>query len=105
MELSNQATPSFQQLCDLEPRLLDFFPHIREFRYGRRRDQSGGADLLEWLGAGKKKGIRTEIGELVGPWRQGGPHPVLSKFSAYDVVCDVIYEYLTHHCANRWDGV
>jgi hypothetical protein len=76
---------TWQDLIDLEPRLLALYNRALAIRNGNRP-----FDALDvWIGSGYRDGIKAEMVELVG-WNRRD-RPELATNEAYDIAYDKIY--------------
>lgn len=80
---------SFQQICDLEPRLQELFNEAKAVQDDPSKE-SFCANTV-WYGYSGQKGFRPRVVELVG---YNATNPQLATNEAYDTAYQVIYEAL-----------
>jgi hypothetical protein len=90
---AEQAPLTFEQLCELEPRLLDLLNEARAIKDNRRK-RSFCANQV-WYGWRGHEGFKPRLLDLVGFRRKhDGSDPRLATSRAYDVAYHTIYDAL-----------
>jgi hypothetical protein len=85
--METQAAPTFEQLAELEPRLLDLLTEARTCPRTR-----GFCANARWYGYGgfQGRGLKARLLRLVG-WHRPDAHEVLSSCAAYEVAYDTVF--------------